>query len=103
MICEYYEICVLLESEVVVKVFCSGIDILWIVQVYYVVEKVFVENNLVEYFDLNQVFYMEIWNVVGNEKMKMLFCNMWNGLLMGYKVIEEEYVVIFIQEYKSIL
>ncbi len=26
--------------------------------------------------------------------MKMLLCNMWNGLSMGHKVTEEEYAVI---------
>ena len=32
---------------------------------------------------------MEIWSAAGNEKMKMLLCNMWNGLSMGHKVTEE--------------
>ncbi len=33
--------------------------------------------------------------------MKMLLCNMWNGLSMGHKVTEEEYAVISIQEHKK--
>ena len=56
-----------------------------------------------EYSDLNQAFHMEIWNAAGNEKMKMLLCNMWNGLSMGYKVTEAEYAAISIHEHKEIL
>ena len=37
------------------------------------------------------------------EKMKMLLCNMWNGLSMGHKVTEEEYAVISLREHKAIL
>lgn len=46
---------------------------------------------------------MEIWNAAGNEKMKMLLSNMWNGLSMGHKVTEEQYAGISIQEHKGIL
>lgn len=35
--------------------------------------------------------------------MKMLLCNMWNGLSMGYKVTEAEYAAISIYEHKEIL
>ena len=41
--------------------------------------------------------------LLATKKMKMLLCNMWNGLSMGHKVTEEEYAVISIQEHKSIL
>ncbi|HCL2239145.1 TPA: GntR family transcriptional regulator [Salmonella enterica subsp. enterica serovar Infantis] len=100
---EHYEIRALLESEAVAKASRPGTDISRIAQVHYAAEKALAENNSAEYSDLNQAFHMEIWNVAGNEKMKMLLCNMWNGLSMGHKVTEEEYAVISIQEHKSIL
>lgn len=87
----------------VAKASRPGTDISRIAQVHYAAEKALAENNSAEYSDLNQAFHMEIWNVAGNEKMKMLLCNMWNGLSMGHKVTEEEYAVISIQEHKSIL
>ncbi|KAB0962028.1 GntR family transcriptional regulator, partial [Cronobacter sakazakii] len=100
---EHYEIRALLESEAVAKASRPGTDISRIAQVHYAAEKALAENNSAEYSDLNQEFHMEIWNGTGNEKMKMLHSNMWNGLSMGHKVTEEEYDVISIQEHKSIL
>ncbi|MDR8241707.1 GntR family transcriptional regulator, partial [Acinetobacter baumannii] len=80
-----------------------GTDISRIAQVHYAAEKALADNNSAEYSDLNQAFHMEIWSAAGNEKMKMLLCNMWNGLSMGHKVTEEEYAIISIREHKAIL
>lgn len=91
---EHYEIRAVLESEAVAKASRPGTDISRIAQVHYAAEKALADNNSAEYSDLNQAFHMEIWNAAGNEKMKMLLCNMWNGLSMGHKVTEEEYAVI---------
>lgn len=100
---EHYEIRALLESEAVAKASRPGVDISRIAQVYYSAEKALADNNSAEYSDLNQAFHMEIWNAAGNEKMKMLLSNMWNGLSMGHKVTEEQYAGISIQEHKGML
>ena len=100
---EHYEIRAVLESEAVAKASRPGTDISRIAQVHYAAEKALADNNSAEYSDLNQAFHMEIWSAAGNEKMKMLLCNMWNGLSMGHKVTEEEYAVISIREHKAIL
>ena len=100
---EHYEIRALLESEAVGKASRPGVDISRIAQVYHSAEKALAANNSAEYSDLSQAFHMEIWNAAGNEKMKMLLCNMWNGLSMGHKVSEEEYAVISLGEHKGIL
>lgn len=99
---EHYEIRAVLESEAVAKASRPGTDISRIAQVHYAAEKALADNNSAEYSDLNQAFHMEIWSAAGNEKMKMLLCNMWNGLSMGHKVTEEEYAVISIREHKAI-
>jgi DNA-binding GntR family transcriptional regulator len=99
---EHYEIRALLESEAVAKASRPGVDISRIVEVFHAAEKALSENNPAEYSDLNQAFHMEIWNAAGNEKMKMLLCNMWNGFSMGHKVTEEEYAVLSVNEHRGI-
>ncbi|QHM73641.1 GntR family transcriptional regulator [Mixta intestinalis] len=100
---EHYEIRALLESEAVAKASRPGTDISRIAEIHYAAEKALAANNSAEYSDLNQAFHMEIWNTAGNEKMKMLLSNMWNGLSMGQNVTEEEYATLSIQEHQGIL
>lgn len=99
---EHYEIRALLESEAVAKASLPGVDISRIGEAFHASEKALSENNTAEYSDLNQAFHMEIWNAAGNEKMKMLLCNMWNGLSMGHKVTEEEYAILSLNEHRGI-
>ena len=55
------------------------------------------------YSNFNQSFHMAIWTAAGNNKIKALLSEMWNGLSMGHKVTEEEYAMISIAEHEQIL
>lgn len=100
---EHYEVRSLLESEAVAKASSPGTDISRIIEVHLSAENDIAINIFTRYSDLNQAFHMEIWSAAGNEKMKILLSNMWNGLSMGYNVTEEEYARISVTEHRAIL
>ena len=65
-------------------------------------------GNLIEdgdyssYADLNQAFHLAIWNLCGNEKLKSMVSNLWNGLSLGARVTVEDYARISITEHIEI-
>ena len=61
------------------------------------------EHNAGNYSNYNQSFHYEIWTAAGNEKLKHMLSELWNGLSMGVKSTEEEYAIKSMDEYKQIL
>ena len=55
------------------------------------------------YSNYNQSFHYEIWTAAGNEKLKTMLSEMWNGLSMGLKSTEEEYARNSQEEHRQIL
>ena len=53
-------------------------------------EEALKEGNLKQYTDLNRAFHHEIWSAAGNQKMKNMISELWNGLSMGSMVSEED-------------
>ena len=65
-------------------------------------------GNLIEngdyssYADLNQAFHLAIWNLCGNDKLRTMVSNLWNGLSLGARVSVEDYARISITEHIEI-
>ena len=65
-------------------------------------------GNLIEngdyssYADLNQAFHLAIWNLCGNDKLRTMVSNLWNGLSLGARVTVEDYARISITEHIEI-
>lgn len=55
------------------------------------------------YSNFNQSFHYEIWNAAGNEKLKRMASELWNGLSMGVRTTEAEYARKSQLEHKEIL
>ena len=53
--------------------------------------------------DLNHAFHSEIWTAAGNQKMKNMISELWNGLSMGSMVSEDDYAKVSIKEHGNIL
>ncbi len=61
------------------------------------------ENDVSAYANYNQSFHYEIWKGSGNEKLKNLLSELWNGLSMGLKTTEAEYAEKSQREHEEIL
>ena len=77
-------------------------DISEIESVYEEAEEALKEGNLKQYTDLNRAFHHEIWSAAGNQKMKNMISELWNGLSMGSMVSEEDYAKVSIKEHERI-
>lgn len=54
------------------------------------------------YTDYNQSFHFEIWEASGNEKMRNLLSELWNGLSIGVEMSELDYALNSQSEHKKI-
>lgn len=52
------------------------------------------------YTDYNQSFHFEIWEASGNEKMRNLLSELWNGLSIGVEMSELDYALNSQSEHK---
>ena len=89
---EHYQLRAILESAA-----ASQIE-----SVYEEAEEALKEGNLKQYTDLNRAFHHEIWSAAGNQKMKNMISELWNGLSMGSMVSEEDYAKVSIKEHERI-
>lgn len=55
-----------------------------------------------DYANFNQSFHYEIWTACGNEKLKTMVSELWNGLSMGLKSTESEYARVSQEEHERI-
>ncbi len=59
-------------------------------------------NNVGLYSNYNQAFHYAIWQAAGNEKLKNMLSQLWNGLSMGLKTTEAEYALKSQAEHEAI-
>lgn len=100
---EHYQLRAILESSAAALAAEPGVDISEIESVYEEAVEALKEGNLRQYTDLNRAFHNEIWSAAGNQKMKNMISELWNGLSMGSMVSEEDYAKVSIKEHGIIL
>lgn len=100
---EHYQLRAILESSAAALAADPEADISEIESVYEEAAEALREGNLRQYTDLNHAFHSEIWTAAGNQKMKNMISELWNGLSMGSMVSEEDYAKVSIKEHGKIL
>jgi len=100
---DHYETRAILERACAAAVCRSGADTDDIENAYYKSKEALGFGDASGYSNYNQAFHFAIWEAAGNDRIKSLLAEMWNGLSMGHKVTEEEYARISIAEHKEIL
>ena len=100
---EHYQLRAILESSAAALAADPEADISEIESVYEEAAEALREGNLRQYTDLNHAFHSEIWTAAGNQKMKNMISELWNGLSMGSMVSEEDYAKVSIIEHGKIL
>ena len=99
---EHYQLRAILESSAAALAADPEADISEIESVYEEAAEALREGNLRQYTDLNHAFHSEIWTAAGNQKMKNMISELWNGLSMGSMVSEEDYAKVSIKEHERI-
>ena len=100
---EHYQLRAILESSAAALAADPEADISEIESVYEEAAEALREGNLRQYTDLNHAFHSEIWTAAGNQKMKNMISELWNGLSMGSMVSEEDSAKVSIKEHGKIL
>ena len=95
---EHFQIRAALESEACVLCCRKKID-----QILKVSREVIEEGDFESYSSLNQTLHMELWTSAGNDKLKNMLSELWNGLSRGVLVNEEEYVRKSLKEHEAII
>lgn len=99
---EHYQVRAALESAACVLCCQGGADISGVRKCLAQADKALADQNSGSYANYNQSFHYEIWNAAGNEKLRRMLAELWNGLSMGLKSTEEEYANISQQEHRRI-
>lgn len=99
---EHYQVRAALESEACVLCCENGADLGEIENCLKAARKALDENDSGSYSNYNQSFHYEIWTAAGNEKMKVMLSELWNGLSMGIKSTVEEYANRSQEEHEQI-
>lgn len=100
---EHYEIRAALESAACVLCCQRKADLSDIRKCLEMSDEALEKKDSSSYSNYNQSFHYEIWTAAGNEKLKTMLSEMWNGLSMGLKSTEEEYARNSQEEHRQIL
>lgn len=100
---DHYETRAILERACAATVCRLAADTKDIESAYNSSKEALAAGDSSSYSNYNQAFHFAIWEAAGNDKVKALLAEMWNGLSMGHRVTEEEYAKISIAEHKGIL
>lgn len=100
---DHYETRAVLEAACAAAVCRSGADTSDIENAFYNGKDALAAGDSASYSNYNQAFHFALWEAAGNDKIKALLAEMWNGLSMGHKVTEEEYAKVSIAEHDQIL
>ena len=100
---EHYQLRAILESSAAALAADPEVDISEIESVYEEAEEALNAGDFKQYTDLNRAFHSEIWTAAGNQKMKNMISELWNGLSMGSMVSEDDYAKVSIKEHGNIL
>ena len=99
---EHYQVRAALESAACALCCEEEKDISAVRQCLERADKALANQNSGSYTDYNQSFHYEIWNASGNEKLRRMLAELWNGLSMGLNSTEEEYASISQEEHRKI-
>ena len=99
---EHYQLRAILESAAASLAAEPETDISEIESVYEEAEEALKEGNFKQYTALNRAFHHELWSAAGNQNMKNMISELWNGLSMGSMVSEEDYAKVSIKEHERI-
>lgn len=102
-ITDHYETRAILEASCAAKVCKNGASLETIEHSYDESKAALDKGDSSNYSNFNQSFHFAIWEAAGNDKIKVMLAEMWNGLSMGHKDTEEEYAKVSIAEHKLIL
>lgn len=100
---DHYETRAVLEAACAAAICRNGADTTDIQHAFYKGKEALEAGDFSSYSNYNQAFHFALWEATGNDKIKVLLSEMWNGLSMGHKVTEEEYAKISIAEHQKIL
>ena len=100
---EHYQVRAALESEACILC-CEGeSDLSGIAHSVQSARSALETDDSARYGDFNQSFHYEIWKASGNEKLKSMLSELWNGLSMGLESTVGEYAQISQREHEEIL
>lgn len=99
---EHYQVRAALESEACALCAEEGVDLSAIRNVIDASRAAVEKNSFENYPNLNQSFHFEIWSATGNEKLKKLLSELWNGLSIGAETTQAEYARKSIEEHENI-
>ena len=100
---EHYQVRAALESEACMLCCERETDLNGIEQSVREARKALDANNSAQYGDFNQSFHYEIWKASGNEKLKSMLSELWNGLSMGVESTVSAYAHGSQREHEEIL
>jgi len=103
LIQDHYETRALLESASAGAVCRNGADTGDIQNVHENSKAILAAGNISGYADCNQALHFAIWEAAGNNKMKLLLAELWNGFSLGHLVTEEDYAKVSIAEHIKIV
>ena len=100
---EHYQVRAALESEACMLC-CEGeADLSGIERSVQSARNALEADNSAQYGDFNQSFHYEIWKASGNEKLKSMLSELWNGLSMGVESTVSAYAQGSQREHEEIL
>jgi len=88
---DHFETRALLERECAAAVCRNGADISDLEHIYENSIQDITAGDFSNVANYNQAFHFAIWDAAGNDKVKALLSDMWNGFAPGHRVTEEEY------------
>ena len=89
---EHFQVRAALESEACVLCCENKIDLQRIDQILKVSREEIEKGDFESYSSLNQTLHMELWTAAGNDKLKNMLSELWNGLSRG--VLEEHEEIV---------
>ena len=100
---EHYQVRAALESEACILCCERETDLSGIERSVREARKALDLNDSAQYGDFNQSFHYEIWKASGNEKLKSMLSELWNGLSMGVESTVNAYAQGSQREHEEIL
>lgn len=100
---EHYQVRAALESETCILCCEQETDLSGIERSVREARKALDLNDSAQYGDFNQSFHYEIWKASGNEKLKSMLSELWNGLSMGVESTVSAYAQGSQREHEEIL
>lgn len=100
---DHYQVRATLEGMACMLCVQNGADLDAVEYCYRSAQEALERQDSSDYSNFNQSFHYEIWNAAGNEKLKRMAAELWNGLSMDARITEEEYARKSQREHKEIL